>query len=195
MVRYALLLVSVAAAATFGAWAAKAAGQGADVPSPSGKMCPNPGNLAGQCVLVNGQTLDPNPISPKYKYLYERYFFEAACADPNVDSPEVLQRKMAAMWIKYQDMLRCTNVQFELGQGSIMKFAVAQKFDRFIWDIVQWGVPLNLTDPNDHRTILDYTDDELAANRGNALESTLQQYHNFLVKAGAKHVSELEKAD
>jgi len=174
-----------------GAWAANATGQGVKAPASNAKMCPNPKNLDGQCVLVNGQTLDPNPISPKYKYLYERYFFEAACADPNVDSPEVVQRKMSAMWIKYQDILRCTNVQFDVGQGSIIKFAVAQKFDRFIWDVTRWKIPLNIVDPNDHKTVLDYVDDELASHHGSPLESTLQLYHDQLIKAGAKHSSEL----
>ena len=143
------------------------------------------------CIYIGSRTKDPDPLKPEYKYMYQRRFLEAACVDVNKDSEEGISKKVSGMWSKFEEDLYCNNGQFDVQNGSILKYAAVSKFDAFIDDIIKWKINLNRVDPTDKRTILDYVKYQKEKNAGNALEPILQEYYELLRDAGAKHKSEL----
>lgn len=152
--------------------------------------CPNQTKLEGLCYAVGDKSKLETPIG-KIRFAYQKKFLEASCVNVDSDSPEVVQSKVAKMWSKFRDKLVCNSVSFDVENGSILKFAVANKFDEFIYDALKWKIDLNKVDPTDKRTVLDYIQRQIERNKGNSLEPKLQSYYNRLKAAGAKHKSEL----
>ena len=91
----------------------------------------------------------------------------------------------------FEDRLYCNNLQFDVGNGSVLKFGVATKFGNFISDVITWGVNLNKVDETDERTLLDYVRWQMEENQGNPIAERMRLYYRALRKAGAKHRSEL----
>jgi hypothetical protein len=151
--------------------------------------CPNPKKLKNLCMFVGDQSAEPAPAG-HYRYTYQRKIAEAACVDPAKDSKETQSRKIAAMWKQYESQLTCNNVQFDVQNGSILKFAAAMMFDPFIRDAITWGVPLDRVDA-DGRTLLDYVRDHRDRNQGYSVGERFGQYYDMLRKAGARHRDEL----
>lgn len=153
--------------------------------------CPSKAKLTGLCNTVSLRTKDTAKDS-SFVYTYQKKVFEAACADPDKDSEEEVSKKIREMWTAYQDDLVCDSSAFDVSRGSILKYAVAMKFNDFLEDAAMvWKINLNKVDANDGRTVLDYVQKEIERNKGNVNESTLKQYYDILRKAGAKHKSEL----
>lgn len=153
--------------------------------------CPNASKITSLCSEVSFREKDPNPLSKKYKYLYQRKILEASCAEVGKDSEAEVAKKVATMWKKFESELHCSNTQFDVSKGSLIKFAVAQSFDTFIYDVTDWKIDLNKVDASDQRTVLDYVRDQKTRLKGTALEETMQEYYEVLREAGAKHKSEL----
>lgn len=152
--------------------------------------CHKPEKLKGLCTLITGRNLDPNPIG-FFKYLYQRRILEAACATDVTD--EVKQAELVQrMFATEIESLTCTNGQFDVIDGNIIKYAISAKFDEFLDDMILWKVNLNTVDKADKRTVLDYVKYSMKRNEGNALENKLQSYHQQLRDAGAKYASELK---
>ena len=97
------------------------------------------------------------------------------------------------MWNVYEqtNLAVCNNTQFDVTDGSILKYAVTTYFDDFIDDIIRWKINLNKVHASDNRTLLDYIQYQMEHNKGNALENKFRYYYNKLKAAGAKHRSEL----
>jgi hypothetical protein len=144
------------------------------------------------CMLISGRVKDSNPLGG-YKYLYQRRINEAAKVDPVNDSKEVIAKKISTMWViaEQLNILICNSTQFDVMDGSLLKYAVSYKFTDFLEDVINWKISLNKVDANDNRTVLDYIRYQLQRNKGNALEEKFQIYYELLRSAGAKHKEEL----
>lgn len=114
-----------------------------------------------------------------------------SCADPLKDSEEEIGRKIKAVWDSNEEKLICNNTQFDITDGSLIKYAVNMKFDDFLLDLVKWKVNLNKIDESDGRTVLDYVKFHIEKEKGLGTEPILKRYYNLLREAGAKHKYEL----
>ena len=162
----------------------------AQTAEPETSPCPNPKKLRGLCAVVGDLTEDSNPQG-KYKYLYQRKIFEAACVDINKDSEEEIARKVSKVWKENEDKLICNNTRFEVANGNIIKFAVDSTFDSFLTDVATWKINLNKVDETDGRTVLDYVKYQMERAKGTPSEQRISFYYRKLRSAGAKHKSEL----
>lgn len=149
--------------------------------------CPNRAKLKNLCTMVSGRMKDS---SGKNKYLYQTRFQESACIQSS-DSEEVKAQKIKEAWSKYEDDLKCNSTQFDVMDGSLIKYSVSYRFDEFIDEVIKWKINLNKVDATDGRTPLDYIKYHIEKNKGNALEGKFQIYYDKLKAAGAKHKSEL----
>jgi len=152
--------------------------------------CSNPKKLRGLCMYIGDMEKDPNPQG-RFVYKYQRKILEAACVDVNKDDEATIAKKIARVWKENEDQLTCDNIQFDVVQGSIIKFAVSLKFDSFILDMAKWKVNLNKVDKFDDRTVLDYVEYQMERMKGKPSEIILKNYYRILKDAGAKHKREL----
>jgi len=148
--------------------------------------CPKP--MVGFCLMVSGRMKDK---TGKNKYFYQSKMAEASCIDTEKDSPETQRQKIQNAWANSEENLKCTSTGFDVSDGHIVKYAVAEKFDDFINDVAKWKINLNKIDKSDGRTVLDYIQHQIDSSKGNPLEEKYQNYYNRLKAAGAKHKSEL----
>lgn len=155
--------------------------------------CPNAEKLDQFCSSVGGIEPDDEVTSgPKYKYYYQRQVHEAACVLPD-DPVQVRNRKIAQMWKRFENKeLVCNNLQFDVANGNVMKYAAGRLIDPFIRDVIRWQVDLNKVDATDNRTVLDYVQVHAERAKGGAIEPKLRHYYEILRKAGAKHRHELQ---
>lgn len=154
------------------------------------KNCPNKKKFKNLCMMIDGRSADDKGDG-KVKYMYQRRILEGSCVDIDKDSPQVRNEKIRKAWSKVENELFCNNTQFDIQNGSLIKFAVASKFDNFIEDVIEWKVNLNKVDSTDQNTVLDYVKVHIDRNKGNPIAQKLQIYYDRLKKAGAKHKSEL----
>lgn len=139
---------------------------------------------------MGGRPLDPNPIGFN-RYLYQRRILEADCVENETDEKKQAGQ-ISGMFDAFADRLVCSG-QFDIINGSVIKYAVNKKFDEFIDDLILWKVNLNHVDKGDGRTLLDYIQHQINRNKGNALESKLKSYFDQVRAEGAKFASELKK--
>lgn len=151
--------------------------------------CPNPVKVKNICMAVSERSRDKDATS-SFKYLYQRKFTEAACVDMEHDDADVIDQKMQQMWLAFEDRLICNSLQFDIQNGSIIKFAINQYFDDFVDDVIAWKVNLNRVDA-DGQTVLDYLQSKIERNRDNQTSKIFSAYYDRLRRAGAKHKSEL----
>lgn len=152
--------------------------------------CADASKLVGICgdVFQQSQASHDTP----YMYEYERKLHEAACADPEKDSEEIVNKKLQNMWIKLDKNLKCDTANWEVPKGNILKYAIKVKsFDLITSAAELWHVNLNSIDSTDSRTLLDYVESEMERNKGDRLEGVLKGYYKILRNAGAKHRKEL----
>lgn len=142
------------------------------------------------CAYVSSGAKDPNPMWPQYKFKYQRIILEASRVEPT-DTPEIIQKKVSAMWPLFQDYIACT---WEIPLGSFLKYGLTSSgyADTFFFDIVRnWKVPLNDIDPADGKTLLDYLDEKAVLHKTSVLGPKLRFYHDRVRAEGAKYKSEL----
>ena len=84
-----------------------------------------------------------------------------SCVDLTKDSPETIRIKVQCMWKKYYAEFGCDNIGFLVPQGNILKYAVNQEWELFIDGVVELGIDINMKDPVDGKTLLDFTLDEI----------------------------------
>lgn len=159
--------------------------------SASAEDCPNPERLRSICMFVGNKSED-HSRTDKWHYAYQRRVYEAACVDVDRDSKEERARKISQLWQQEEVKLVCNSLQFDVSNGSILKYAAHLMFDEVIADAIDWKVNLNKVDESDGRTLLDY----IQFHRDRALEGSevrarLTRYYEDLRKAGARHAGEL----
>lgn len=142
------------------------------------------------CFFVGSRMRDSSP-NPRYTYMYQKKFYEAACVGES-DSEEVAAEKIRALWKSIRPAMTCTNTHFDVDQGSILKYAISKNFEDFIDEVIRWKIDLNEVDNSDQRTLLDYVKYHMDRNKGNELESKFKMYYIKLRGAGAKHKEEIK---
>lgn len=152
------------------------------------ETCPNAEKLYMICSSVGG--IEPDDEGGEYKYYYQRQIFEASCTNLK-ESDEIRNSKISAMWKKFENKeLICNNLQFDIANGNIIKYAASRLIDPFIRDVIRWKVNLNKVDQTDGRTPLDYIKVHMERANGGPVANKLQYYYDILRQAGAKHKSE-----
>jgi hypothetical protein len=152
--------------------------------------CPNQINVTEFCSAVSAQLSETNP-SAGTRFSYQTKIYRASCVESS-DSPEVIRAKIQNFWNKYHDELICNQFGSMVKNGNILKLAVEKDSKEFINDAVRrWKVNLNHIDTSDHKTVLDYIDEQLAASHGSALENTLRRYQTIFKSNGAKNSRDL----
>jgi hypothetical protein len=158
-------------------------------PNAVAQECPNPAKLKNLCMMVSERVKEKDPAAT-HRYRYRTQILAASCVEPG-DSKAAMRAKVDAMWRQNQSRLICNSLQFDMQNGSVLKFALNQYFDAFLDDAIELGVPLNLVDAADGKTVLDYVRDKIERNAGKQTEKIFQAYYERLRKAGAKHRAEL----
>jgi hypothetical protein len=154
--------------------------------------CPNRRKFKNLCMMIGDRTLNDDPATEKQiKYMYHKRLLEAGCVDLEKDSELVKVEKIQKAWKTYEDDLKCNNSTFDVKDGHIVKYAVADKFDDFVDDVAKYRLSMNKIDSADGMTVLDYVQDNLNKAKGSAFEAKYRSYYDKLRKAGAKHRSEL----
>ena len=124
----------------------------AQQPAAADCNCPKPkaGRFLNFCILV--ETQDSR---------YKKELMEMSCVDLTKDSPETIKTKVQCMWKKYFSEFGCDDSGFPTPNGNILKYSVNQEFEFFIDGVVEeFGVDINLKDPADGKTLLDFVLDE-----------------------------------
>ena len=150
--------------------------------------CPKPkdGKFVIFCTLVENQDSQ-----------YKKQLREMSCVDLTKDSPETILAKVQCMWRKYYAEFGCNDSGFLVPQGNILKYAVNQEFEYFIDGVVEeFGLDINLKDPADGKTLLDFVLDEIKRYKKNPefqdKVKELEKIYNHLKKnLKAKHANEL----
>lgn len=150
--------------------------------------CAKAEKLDNLCVDIAERVEEP--IESPFAYRYERLVHEAACADPEKDSEDLINRKIQSMWVKLDP--KCNNANFDVPRGSVLKYSILTRNYDFISLAAEiWKVNLNAIDPSDNRTLLDYIQKEAERNKGTKAETILKGYYKTLRDLGAKHRNEL----
>lgn len=97
------------------------------------------------------------------------------------------------MWERFEEkgLLVCNNLQFDVANGRLLKFAASSLFEPFIYFAADLKLGLTRVDETDGRTILDYLKDRSQRAGDSVVARHCQVYYDVLRKAGAKHRSEL----
>lgn len=115
--------------------------------------CPTPkgGKFINFCILVENKDAQ-----------YKEELLQMSCVDLTKDSPQTIRAKVQCMWRKYYAEFGCDDTGFLVPQGNILKYAVNQEFELFIDEVVEdFGLDINLKDPADGKTLLDFVLDEV----------------------------------
>jgi hypothetical protein len=155
--------------------------------------CYDASKLKNLCMYIGSRMPDPNPVNPKYEYLYERRILEAACVDMVKDSEEEIARKVSHLWDVIGDKMICNNLAFDVKDGSVLKYGLVTLFDQLVYDILKWKINLNKPDVHDGKTLLDYVKFQIERHVGLSAEKKMQIYFRQLRAAGAKFSTELNK--
>ncbi len=150
--------------------------------------CPKPKGVK----FLNFCTLVENQDSR-----YKKELREMSCVDLTKDSRETIKAKVQCMWRKYYAEFGCDDSGFPSPNGNILKYAVNQEWEYFIDGVVEeFDLNINLKDPADGKTLLDFVSDEIIRYKKNPefknKVKELEEIYNHLKKdLKAKHATEL----
>jgi hypothetical protein len=150
--------------------------------------CPRPsdGKFVNICTLVENKDL-----------AFKTEFMAMSCVNSKKDSQETINSKVNYMWETYYKEFGCDSTGFTVGQGNILKYSITQEFEIFVDGVVKdFGLNINLKDPSDGKTLLDFTKDEIDRYKKNPAYSykvpELERIYTHLkVDLKAKHSNEL----
>jgi hypothetical protein len=154
--------------------------------------CPRPkdGKFVNICTLIENQ--DPN---------YKNEFMLMACADLTKDSKETIKEKVNCLWESYYKEFGCNSTGFLVPDGNNLKYSLNQEFDLFIDGMFEeFGVNINLKDPSDGKTLLDFAEAEILRYRddkdfGYKVKELERIYNHLKNELNAKHSNELTSQD
>ena len=150
--------------------------------------CPKPkgAKFVNFCTLVENQDAR-----------YKKELISMSCADATKDSPEAVKSKVNHMWETYYNEFGCDDTGFLVPQGNILKYSINQEFEYFVDGVVEeFNLNINLKDPADGKTLLDFTLDEINRYKKYpeyaAKVKELQSIYTHLkVDLKAKHANEI----
>ena len=131
--------------------------------------------LRNICMYVGSREKEEGATG-RYAWEYQRKIIAAAKVDTLKDNANIISQKISRMWNKYGDLLVCSNLQFDVSNGSVIKYAVNTMFDAFLRDMILWNVNLNKIDEADGMTILDYIQQRIEKSKGQGTEQQLKNY-------------------
>lgn len=144
---------------------------------------PDLSKLARLCSVVFDRTRAA-PASG-YRFEYERLVSEAACVSPTDDEPAKIS-KIQSLWRNNQSAFKCNSTDFDVSDGSILKYSVSSRSFNFInTAISKWKLDLNFHD-RDGQTVYDYVQGQIDRNRGSSIESVLKDYLQKIEDGGGK---------
>ncbi len=150
--------------------------------------CPRPkdGKFLNLCTLIENQDFE-----------YKKELLSMSCADSKKDSTETVKSKVNHMWEQYYKNFGCNNTGFLVPEGNVLKYSINQGFEYFIDGVVEdFGLNINLKDPSDNKTLLDFTLDEINRYKQypkyqEKVKELEQIYTHLKTDLKAKHSSEL----
>lgn len=103
------------------------------------------------------------------------------------------EEQLRSVWVRFESrgLLICNNTQFEVPNGSMLKYAASTQFDAFIRFAAEFKLGATHYDESDNRTVMDYLRYSIDRHRGTPSAKGLQDYYDTLRKAGFKHRAEL----
>ena len=160
----------------------------AQQPAAADCNCPKPkaGRFLNFCILVENKDVQ-----------YKEELLQMSCVDLTKDSPQTIRAKVQCMWRKYYAEFGCDDTGFLVPQGNILKYAVNQEFELFVDGVVEeFGLDINIKDPADNRTLLDFVLDEVKRYKKDPdyqkKSKELQRiYNHFRNDLKAKHAIDL----
>lgn len=155
---------------------------------------PDPARLAGICNDVHNRTSDLGDPE-NWTYKYERKIYEASCVSFNHDTPTSARAKIQSLWSKYPEKFRCDASNFGVSSGNILKYAVERRTYGLLHNAVRdWRLDLNVVDPSDQATLLDFVEDKIFETSDLSNKKTLRNYWSTLRFAGAKRCREVRSS-
>ena len=148
--------------------------------------CPRPkdGKFFNICTLVEN-----------HDFQFKKELMAMSCADPKIDSPEIIKAKVNCMWGKYYKEFGCEGQSF-ITDGNILKFSIYTGFDFFIDGVVKdFGLNINLIDPADGKSLMDFLSDQRESYRGSVYPAKFAEYdrlYKLFESKGAKHAKDLK---
>jgi len=95
-------------------------------------------------------------------YAYEKKLLQMSCADLDLDSEEIVKKKLQFFWNKYKTKCKCDSLDFILSNGNILKYALSQKMPEVIENLADtYGLNINFIDPADGLNLLDWINKEM----------------------------------
>lgn len=172
--------------------AAKAPQQAKATPDASHASCrPDPARLQGICNDVYSRTED-NGDPENWGYAYERKIYDAACVSFEHDTSATARAKIQALWINNPERFRCDATNFRVSNGNILKYAIEMRTYPLVDNAVRaWRLDLNLVDPSDQSTLLDFVESKVAQTSEPTTRKTLRAYWSVLRNAGANRCREV----
>jgi hypothetical protein len=154
-------------------------------------ICDDPRKLRVLCNMVLNKSDAPVPMG-RYHFRFQTLLFNMSCADPERDSHAELISKVKSVWDYYdEEYLKCNNLQFDVKNGMVSKFAVNTNFDQYVLFMAEFGLDLTRIDKADDRTVLDYIVYQRGKVVAEGTKKNLDIYYDVLRKAGAKHSYEV----
>lgn len=155
--------------------------------------CPAPevNDFLAICVDIGSKAKVPSNEQDYYEYTYEKRLFKISCANPITDSDIHAKEKIQKMWNIYKKNFKCNTVGFNLQNGNILKFSIAQNMPDVVETFASsYGLDINFVDPVDNKNVLDYVDSEIMRfsniSNGQDLVKIYKEYRSTLIDMGAK---------
>ena len=116
---------------------------------------------ADVCEAVSGQMLETDESRGTH-YSYQTKIYALAGVQVSKDGPELIRRKIQAWWKADAKRMVCSQLNFSVHNGGILKLAVERNSRDFLNDMVRkWQVDVNVVDSADGKTVLDYVEREI----------------------------------
>lgn len=152
--------------------------------------CANRVDVAKLCPLVANQTTHRDDVLGT-RYAYQQEIYQASCIVP-ADSPDARREKIREFWRRSGASLTCTQLDFTVKDGHLLKLAVQKNAQDFVEEaVLDWKVDLNQVDASDHRTVLDFVAAEQVRSAGTNRARIYKKYFDLLRENGAKFSREL----
>jgi hypothetical protein len=147
-------------------------------------------NLRELCSVVYERTRAAEESG--FRWEFERIIYEAAGANEPSKLDQSNLARIQALWNNYPEHFTCASPDFDVPDGSILKYAVSSRNFSFLNYAISWKLNLNSVDQFDGRTLLDYLEQQVRDNQGSEIEPQLQEYADAVRSSGGRRSSELK---